>query len=409
MSKEVIRFLHSADLHLDSPYKGMKNLPNRIYQDIKDSTLKAFRRLIDVAIDQQVDFVLIVGDLFDQDSNSIKALVELKRGLEKLNSHDIQAYISFGNHDYMMLNKAELNFPSNTYVFPTGSISNVTFDQNEQPLVEISGFSYWEQSVSERMVEQYQKTTHAPFHIATLHGSLQNNLDHDTYAPFLLEDLKDVEADYWALGHIHKRDILMTQPYAVYPGNIQGRHMKEIGPKGCYIVEMTSNQTDLQFYPLQEVTFQSEEIVLEEMTEVEDIIKTIEKVKENYKQQKEKVFIRLKIYINESGFEITREQEEEILNLINEEEENDSSWVWVNECSIVTHPNYNRDELKQTNPFIGEVLQMVDEQEDIDAYIDELLNHRIFKKHINFDVNQIKDEIKTEAEKTILNELLRNR
>lgn len=120
--KPTIRFIHAADLHLDSPYVGMQNLPEPIFKDVKESTLLAYNRLIELAIEEKVDFVLFVGDLFDQQSTSIKSVITLKRGLEKLKEHGIYAYISYGNHDFGIGEKVDLTFPDNTYVFQSEEI-----------------------------------------------------------------------------------------------------------------------------------------------------------------------------------------------------------------------------------------------------------------------------------------------
>lgn len=123
--KPTIRFIHAADLHLDSPYVGMQNLPEPIFKDVKESTLLAYNRLIELAIEEKVDFVLFVGDLFDQQSTSIKSVITLKRGLEKLKEHGIYAYISYGNHDFGIGEKVDLTFPDNTICFSVRRDSNV--------------------------------------------------------------------------------------------------------------------------------------------------------------------------------------------------------------------------------------------------------------------------------------------
>ncbi|GEL78801.1 metallophosphoesterase family protein [Tenuibacillus multivorans] len=404
-----IRFLHAADLHLDSPYKGMKNLPNSIFKDIKESTLMAFNRLINLAIDQRVDFVLFVGDLFDQYSASIKSRMVLKHGLEKLKEHNIQVYISFGNHDYRMQEKADLSFPSNTFVFTSQSVSHFVCEKHGKPLAQISGFSYEERDVTEKMVGQYDAKDNSLYHIAMLHGSLQSNNDHDTYAPFLLNDLKGKQVDYWALGHIHQRQIILDRPYAVYPGNIQGRHIKETGKKGCYIVDLSPHQTQLSFFPLQEVMFLQKELELEGVNTIDDFLHALEQYKDLLKTEHEKIFLRLTIQLDEtSQIDVNVEQIEEILNMINGPEEEEKYWVWIQDMKVNEDISYNRVELKDSNQFAGEVIKTIDEGKEVEKYIQDLLRHHTFKKHIHWNLDEVKDEIKEEAERLIIKELMKN-
>ncbi|SEP80170.1 metallophosphoesterase family protein [Piscibacillus halophilus] len=408
MLKPVVRFLHSADLHLDSPLKGLSNLPKAIYDDLSRSTINAFHKMVDVAINEKVDFVLIIGDLFDQESSSIKSSLELKKGLERLNSNFIKAYISFGNHDYMMQQKAKLNFPENTFVFPSNGVINTTYEKDGRVLAEISGFSYQQRAVIENMVEQYQKTTEAPYHIATLHGSLKTNQEHDTYAPFLLEDLKSVNADYWALGHIHKREILHQQPLVVYSGNIQGRHMKESGEKGCYLVELNGQEPHMSFHQLHDVLFSEEEVAIENVKSPEDIVNKLEQFKGTLRKEKHKTIVRLTVHLSGSDdLSIGPDFVDEVLEIVNETEEEENTWIWINEMRLMKHQQYDREELKESNPFINEILKTIDQTEELDAYIDELQLHPLFKKYTNIEMNDLKDEIKQEAEDIILRNLMK--
>ncbi|RPF50156.1 metallophosphoesterase family protein [Aquisalibacillus elongatus] len=403
-----IRFIHSADLHLDSPYKGLKGLPDRIFQDIKTSTMTAFNRLIDLAIDLNVDLLLIVGDLFDQESTSIKSSLQLKKGLERLNQQGIKVYISYGNHDYMMQDKVNLTFPENTYVFPSHEVTNAVFEKDGERVAEISGFSYYSQSVKERMVENYRKTSDAPYHIATLHGSLQGQDEHAVYAPFSLGDLKKVDANYWALGHIHKREWIMDEPYAVYPGNIQGRHMKETGEKGCYLVELSDHQTDLNFYSLQEVVFTEEEIALDNVHLIDDLIEKLQSVKKTLRQEHQKYVVRMQVHLNEaSELTLDSEQIEDVLSVLNEEEEDEPYWIWFSELNV-QEPQIISEDLSKTNLFVSEVLQTIKQTEDLDDYLEDLLKHKIFRRHTAFDQERFQEEVKQEAEQMILHELLRN-
>lgn len=261
MAKEI-SFIHAADLHLDSPFKGLSNLPESIFRQVRESTFTALDRLIDAAIAKQVDFILIAGDLFDNEKQSLKAQIRLRKAFEKLQEHAISVYLSYGNHDYMSGNRYPVTYPENVFIFPTEEVSSFTFVKDEIKLAQIYGFSYENRAVYERKAKAYKINNQTiPYHIAMLHGSIISNTEHDVYAPFQISDLVEEDFNYWALGHIHKREILKNSPPIVYPGNLQGRNRKETGEKGCYHVVLKDKQADLSFIPLQSIEFQSKKLM----------------------------------------------------------------------------------------------------------------------------------------------------
>ncbi|UOQ86623.1 metallophosphoesterase family protein [Gracilibacillus salinarum] len=274
---KAIKFIHCADLHLDSPFKGLKNLPEEWLTDIRKSTFKALDRLIEQAIDLEVDFVIMVGDLFDQEQQSMQAHMALRDAFQRLQSYNIHAFVSFGNHDFLSSQTFPRNYPDNVHVFDSENVAEIPFYKNDQLMAKVYGFSYQHRAVLTNKVEEYQKTNDDCFHIATLHGSLgnENTNEHAIYAPFQLSDLKQSGFDYWALGHIHKREILAEDPMVVYPGNIQGRSTKETGAKGCYIVTMADNQTNLEFIPLSPIEFRKMKLNASDWTDITNITEEI--------------------------------------------------------------------------------------------------------------------------------------
>src|SRR5690625_2555889 len=275
MAKQI-SFIHAADLHLDSPFGGLAHTPDTIFEDIRESTFKAFGKLVDTAIDKKVDFVLLAGDLFDNEKQSLKAQIQLRRGFEKLEQHHIHVYLSYGNHDYIKGNTHPVTYPDNVFIFPGEGISHFTFEKNGEKLAAISGFSYDSRAVTINKADEFSiHNNETPFHIAMLHGSVESNTDHDTYAPFQISQLPEKGFHYWALGHIHQRQTLLTDPPVVYPGNIQGRNRKETGEKGCYHVVMTENDVFMDFISLQAIQFLSFEIDVSTTKEIHQLEKII--------------------------------------------------------------------------------------------------------------------------------------
>lgn len=278
MAKQV-SFIHAADLHLDSPFKGLANTPEHIFQKIRESTFHALDRLVQVAIDKKVDFVLIAGDLFDNEKQSLKAQIRLKKAFEELQRSHINVYVSYGNHDYINGNIHPVTYPDNVFIFPDEKVRQFTYKKDGEKLATIQGFSYENRAVVNKKAQEYWISDETiPFHIAMLHGSLKSNTNHDVYAPFQISDLLEENFNYWALGHIHQREILKEDPPIVYPGNIQGRNRKETGEKGCYHVVLAETGIEMLFIPLQAIQFNTLSIdvsTCEEVHQLEAEIQTI--------------------------------------------------------------------------------------------------------------------------------------
>ena len=407
--KPTIRFIHAADLHLDSPYVGMQNLPEPIFKDVKESTLLAYNRLIELAIEEKVDFVLFVGDLFDQQSTSIKSVITLKRGLEKLKEHGIYAYISYGNHDFGICVKADLTFPDNTFVFQSEEIQRFPFNKNGEEVAQIYGFSYEKRAVKKKMIREFNFDRPDVYQIGTLHGSIQSNTDHDVYAPFQLEDFEKHQADYWALGHIHKREILSENPYIIYPGNIQGRHINEPGEKGCYVVEMSPHRTEVEFHALQEIIFEQRIIEDSQANNLEELTEELFRIKESWRNSSHKYIIRLHLHLPETfASTVEQQQVDELLELLNEQEDTEKDWIWIQAIYWSVDWTYDRDEMKASNQFIGEVLQAIDDDEDPIRHLDILANNRVVKKHVEPFTKESLETMKKEAEQMIVKELIKD-
>lgn len=339
--RPTVRFIHTADLHLDRPFKGIQRVSPSIYEAIKNSTFIALERLINLAIDEQVDFVLFVGDIFDQVYPSLYAEVRFKQLLHKLSEKEITSYISFGNHDYNQTIKQHFSDIEHCHVFSRQKVTSFYYQRNQEPLVRIHGFSYEERAVKENMATEFKYADHVPYHIGMLHGSAGGYEEHAPYAPFQLQQLKDAGFDYWALGHIHKRLTLSENPFVVYPGNIQGGSKKETGEKGCYIVELTDTTTTLTFHPLQVLKFVNVDIAVDEMTSFSQLYSIL---LENIPESQEKTLytITLKnvtanLFQGDAYTDI-----EDIINVFNEGQINREDWSYIIDIKLNVHAEKNK-------------------------------------------------------------------
>lgn len=254
-----IRFIHAADLHLDSPFKGMTEQPQEMLEQLRESTFAAFDQLINYAVETKPDFVLIVGDVYDGEERSLKAQMRFQSGMEKLNDAAIPVFVTYGNHDHLNGKWTRFALPANVFEFG-GQVEDVCIDIRGRRVV-LHGFSYAERHIKERMIDSYPVAEDRDvLHIGLLHGSAAGDETHAVYAPFTIADLVSKRYDYWALGHIHKRQILHEEPMVVYSGNLQGRHRNERGSKGFYEVELDGHETKLNFVSTSSVVFERVEV-----------------------------------------------------------------------------------------------------------------------------------------------------
>ncbi|ANA78641.1 DNA repair exonuclease [Paenibacillus glucanolyticus] len=246
------RFIHTADLHLDSPFIGISGLDDSLRSFVQDSTFRALDQLVRLAMDQQVDFIVISGDIYDSSNISLRAQLRFMEALERLGKEGIAVYAIHGNHDPLDSTKLSMTLPSHVHVFggEPASVTAVRRSDREEVAV-ITGMSYPTSKVTDNIAIRYPAPTSGLYQIGLLHANVDGDPQHETYAPCSKKDLIHAGFHYWALGHIHSRRTLQESPYIVYPGNIQGRHVRETGPKGCYVVDVDEDfNTKLCFHEL---------------------------------------------------------------------------------------------------------------------------------------------------------------
>lgn len=270
-----IRFIHCSDLHLGSRFVGISSDDPKLGKRLTESTLLSFRRIVDLAISESADLMVISGDVFDEENESPATKYAFVKELERLN---IPCFISLGNHDFKRSWDVSIPYPSNVHVF-SGDPESITVDINGEK-VEVVGRSFTTRHTSENLAASL-RGSHDAFSIGVVHCNLESVSDDDRYAPCKISDLLGKNIDYWALGHIHKRSELYSSPHIIYPGNIQGRNRTESGEKGAYLVTVKNGSIqETRFVPTQEILWQdiSVDITDKNYNElVEDIVKAAKK------------------------------------------------------------------------------------------------------------------------------------
>jgi exonuclease SbcD len=406
---EPFTFLHAADLHLDSPFKGMQRLPSGIFERVRTSTFTALKRLVNIAIQKQVDAVLLSGDLYDGENRSLKAQLLLREELERLHDNGISVFITHGNHDHLAGKWATISWPENVYFF-NQDVEAVPVWKNNKLLAFIYGFSYPQRVVLENMVPRYEKKQENVYHVGMLHGTVDGNKNHEPYAPFTIDDLLRKDFHYWALGHIHKGAILHRSPPIIYSGNIQGRHKNEEGEKGCYLVCLKGYDSDLTFFPTADIVWESDSIDISDIESIDQFLDHMYRRKKQLRFNSEGVcrFLKLTVVGNGALHPYFQDEEKihELAEMMNDGEENHDNFIWTLALDIKTSNSWDREQLLKESNFISDLLHTVDSYDRFESSLSPLFSHYKGKRFLTSLSDMEKQEILAEAEKLILQELL---
>jgi DNA repair exonuclease SbcCD nuclease subunit len=236
------QFLHAADIHLDSPLRGLDRYEGAPAEKIRQVTRRALENLVALAIQRQVAFVVVAGDLYDGDWKEFRTGLFFVGQMVRLREAGIPVYVIAGNHDAANKMTRRLPLPGNVHVFSADEPETLRLDDWG---VAIHGQSFARGAVTENLALGYPAAVPGMFNLGILHTAAGCE-GHDPYAPCTVEDLKSKHYDYWALGHIHQRQTLCDDPPIVFSGNLQGRHIRETGPKGCLLVTVDGHRVGLE-------------------------------------------------------------------------------------------------------------------------------------------------------------------
>ena len=229
----MFKFIHAADIHLDSPLRGLARYEGAPAAELRAATRQALEGLIRTAIEEEVAFVLLAGDLYDGDWRDYNTGLFFASQMSKLRKVGIKVFLISGNHDAQSQITKTIRLPDNVRQLSTRKPETVLL---ENVGVAIHGRGFVKRAVTEDISATYPAARAGYFNIGMLHTSANGREGHEPYAPCTVRGLAAKGYDYWALGHVHKREVLSEDPWIVFPGNIQGRHIREQGAKGCSLV-----------------------------------------------------------------------------------------------------------------------------------------------------------------------------
>jgi len=239
MATEGFKFFHAADLHIDSPLRGLERYDEAPMEEIRSATRRAFENLVRRAIEESVAFVILAGDVFDGDWKDFGTGLWFAARLRELTNEGIRVYIVAGNHDAQGKMTMSLTYPEAVRTFRTSAPESFV---DEPTGVVLHGQSFAKAATTEDLASNYPASQAGAFNIGVLHTALTGREGHDPYAPCSPDSLRGKGYDYWALGHVHEREIVSEEPWIVFPGNLQARHIRETGAKGATLVTVADGR-----------------------------------------------------------------------------------------------------------------------------------------------------------------------
>jgi DNA repair exonuclease SbcCD nuclease subunit len=267
-----MKLLHAADLHIDSPLRGLSRYEGAPAEEIREAARRAVDNLVELALAESVDAVLLAGDIYDGDWKDYHTGLFFTDRMRRLHEAGIRVLLVAGNHDAASRITRELRLPANVHRFSTERPETAVF---EDIGLAVHGQGFAVRDVTDNLAVSYPAPRGGLFNIGLLHTALTGaSTEHATYAPCSVSDLLARGYDYWALGHVHQREVVHeAEPWIVFPGNIQGRHARETGPKGATLITVDGNgRATIEHRDLDVVRWARLDVDAGGATDVEDVL-----------------------------------------------------------------------------------------------------------------------------------------
>ena len=375
--KVTCSFVHAADLHLDSPFKGIRETEPHVADILRRATFDAYERVIKLCIDRRVDALLVAGDIFDAADRSLAAQIQFVRGLDRLNSAGIRAFLCHGNHDPLDGWGARLTMPSNVHQFGDRAEA-VPIDPTSPAGPVVCGISYPTREMRSSLLPGFPARERGRFTIGLLHANVGTSTGHEAYAPCSIEDLAATGYDYWALGHVHTRVILRDEaPMVVYPGNTQGRHPNERGQRGVFVIDVDDHGTiSHEFVAVDPVRWAQLDVAIDDIADDSALFGRLEALVDDLLNQSDERHVVYRIHLVGRGAvheSLSRTRSiEDLVSQLNDTWARRGPFAFCGGMTDKTRSELDRESLLDGKDFIGDFLALAEEVSRDESLVTEL-------------------------------------
>lgn len=356
-----MKFLHAADLHLDSPLSGLPGYEGAPTGEVRGATRRALENLVERCRMEQAELLVLAGDLYDGDWRDYSTGLFFVRQMARLGESGTRVVWIRGNHDAQSQLTRHLSLPGNVRELSVERAETLVFDDLG---VAIHGMGYATRDVTENLAAHYPAPVPGAFNLGLLHTALDGRSGHAGYAPCTLDQLRARGYQYWALGHVHQREIVSEEPFIVFPGNLQGRHIKETGEKGATLVEVVGSEVQsMEHVALDVVRWSVLEVDVTPLASFDDVLDEVERGMRKLERRAEPRTLALRVrLVGRSGVQAALDRDrDKLLGEVRARSLGAGS-VYVESLEIAVEPEITRRELDERRDALGGLFRAIAEE-----------------------------------------------
>lgn len=359
----MFRFLHTGDLHLDSPFVGLSDLaPTSVSSILQEATLQSWAAIVALALEEHADFFLVAGDAFENANRTLRGQLAFRDGLAGLAQAGIPSFVVTGNHDPESGWTPSVAWPDLAHRFPTDRVEGSPVLRGGEEIARVYGIGYQVRDVSANLAARFHREAGVPFAVGLLHANVGGDTSAGNYAPCMLSDLRAADMDYWALGHVHHHRIISeARPTAVYCGNPQGRDPGETEPRGCYVVTVDgAGEIHPEFRATDIVRWQLLDVPIDGLTDEEALVDRVAARADAARSAAERSIV-ARVRLTGRGplhrSIIRPGLLDNVLALARERLGVAAPFAWIESVRDETRMELDLDERRRADDFLGDVLR----------------------------------------------------
>lgn len=367
-----MKVVHAADIHLDSPLLGLARYEGAPVARIREATRRAFSALVELCISEPAALLLLAGDLYDGSWKDYSTGLFFAAEMTRLREAGVRVVWIRGNHDAASQITKRLKLPDNVRELSFRRPDTVVF---EDLGLAVHGQGFASREVSENIALAYPEPLPGLVNFGLLHTSVSGRPGHEPYAPCKLEQLVGKGYDYWALGHVHAREVLSQQPWVVFPGNLQGRHARETGAKGATVVDVDTSVRSVTHVPLDVVRWADCDVDASEASHADDVLERVRQRIESELDAADGRMLALRLRISgatRAHAELSRDPERWTADIRALSTDAAYGEVWIEKLVLATGDSMDPSELRERDDPVGHVVRAIERLRDDPAALAEL-------------------------------------